>query len=146
MNRVYKGLIAGMVGAVFMHIINLAFYYLNIVEIRFIDWGGFVFLGRVPHTLAESIYGLIIHLFWTGLMGVFLSYLLSDVNSRFSLVIGALYAFFITFVFRVVLILYKIPIFSEVSVTTNLLNTAVAFIWGLLAGEVFFRLNTRSKL
>lgn len=133
MDRTFQGLTAGLIGAVVMNFINLVFYYIfKLTEIRFLDWGSIVMLGHKPESFIEIIYGLIIHILWTGALGIIFSYLIPKITSQGYLIKGGLYAFLLTFIFRSIVRLYNVPILNKVSVKTSLINTSSAFLWGLI--------------
>ena len=133
MDRTFRGLIGGVIGAIIMNLINLTFFYiLKLTKIRFLDWSGIIMLGHRPNKNIEIIYSLIIHILWTGVLGVILAYLIPQISSQGYLLKGGLYAFLITFIFRSLVILYKVPIISNVSINTSIINTTTSFVWGII--------------
>lgn len=138
MDRTYRGLTAGIIGAIFMNIINLILYNYQVVTVRFLDWGGILMFGTRPDNFLEITYGLMVHIFWTGVLGVIFSFLLPEITSRGAFLKGGIYAFLVTFIFRVVTLIYDVPFLSQIPVITNLINTMTAFFWGLLVIELLY--------
>ncbi len=133
MDRTFRGLISGILGAVIMNLINLTFYYpLNLTNIRFLDWAGIAMLGNRPTGTIAIIYSLVIHILWTGALGILFCYLIPKITSQGYLLKGWLYAFLVTFLFRWIVVLYEVPLLSNVSLQTSIINTLSASTWGLI--------------
>lgn len=142
MDRTFKGLIAGTISAVFMNAINLIFFYIfNLTKVRFLDWASIIMLGSKATTLPAAIYALIIHIFWTGALGIIFSYLLPEITSQGYLIKGGLYAFLLTFIFRAIVKLYNISFLSPISFQTSLTNTTSAFLWGITLAFLLKKLD-----
>jgi hypothetical protein len=133
MDKVFQGLIAGIIAAIFMNLINLIFFYkLNLIQIRFLDWSGIIMLGNQPKTLVSIIYSLIIHILWTGTLGIIFNYLINQISQQGFIIKGGLYAFLITFIFRTLVVLFEIPLLANSNSITSLVNTATSFSWGTM--------------
>ena len=142
MDKIFKGLIAGVLAAVIMNLINLLlFYKLNLITIRFVDWSGIIMLGTKPKTSLEIIYSLLIHIFWTGTLAIVFNYLLTQISHQYLIIKGGLYAFFVTFIFRALVVLFKIPLLANSNFLTSIINTSTSFLWGVLLALILKRLN-----
>ena len=109
--------------------------------VRFLDWAGIIMLGVVPQTIFEVVYCLFIHIFWTGTLGIAFNYIITQISSQGIIIKGGLYAFFITFIFRSLVVLFKLPILADSNLTTSITNTITSFIWGLILGVLLYILN-----
>lgn len=141
MDRTYRGFIAGVFAGIIMNIVNLSFYFLNLTEVKFLDWGNIFMTGQKPTNLSQMIYGLIIHIIWTAIIGVIFCYLIPFITSQGLILKGGLYAFLITFIFRSIVKLYEVSFLHQIPVQTSLLNTITAFFWGILLVIILNMLN-----
>lgn len=133
MDRLSKGLLAGIIGAIPMNLLNLAFYQLKLADIRFVDYSGIIMLGNAPNDLQSFIYSLFIQIIWSGILGIGLAFLYPHINSNGYYLKGTLYGFLLGFTFRCIVALYRVP---ELRISTPLsseINLCAIVLWGLTA-------------
>lgn len=145
MDRTFKGLIAGMVGAIPMNIVNFIFYGLNLTQIRFIDWSGIILTGERPNDLNSIIYSLIHQIFWSGAIGIGLAFLIPAISSRGYFIKAVFYSFFVSFIFRGIVVMFRVPHLYKILTVTSELNFISVVIWALTAGYMLYSLDKREQ-
>jgi hypothetical protein len=145
MDRTYKGLIAGVVGAIPMNIINLIFYGLNLVQIRYIDWSGIILTGDRPNDLNSFIYSLIYQIFWSGVLGIGLAFLIPAISSRGYFLKAVLYSLFVAFILRGIVVMFQVPQLYKVLTVTSELNSISVVSWALTAGYMLYFLDKKDQ-
>ncbi|HBE80774.1 MAG TPA: hypothetical protein DDW65_23760 [Firmicutes bacterium] len=141
MDRTLKGLLAGIIGAIPMNIINFIFYGLKLTEIRFIDWASIIMTGSLPNDLNSIIYSLFVQIIWSGALGIGLAYSISLINSKGYLIKAIIYSFMVGFTFRGIVVLYQVPELYKISAQTSELNFIPAMVWGLTAAYMLRKLD-----
>ncbi len=76
-DRLTGGLLAGIAGGIVMSIIDLILTSFGWVKFPYYDWGLSLVRGAGAATLPEIMVGIIAHLLFAGMTGVFLHILLS---------------------------------------------------------------------
>ncbi|HBF39736.1 MAG TPA: hypothetical protein DDW50_20785 [Firmicutes bacterium] len=145
MDRTFKGLTAGIIGAIPMNIVNFVFYGLNLIQIRFIDWSGIILTGERPNDLNSIIHSLIFQMFWSGILGIGLAFLIPAISSRGYFLKAVLYSFFVNFALRGIVVLFRVPLLYKVSTVTSELNSIPTVIWALTAGYMLYFLDKREQ-
>ena len=141
MDRTFKGLLAGMIGAIPMNIINLILYGTNLTKKRFIDWASIIMTGGLPDDLNSMVYSCFVQILWSGFLGIGLAFLLPLISSKGYFIKAALYSFLIGFIFRGLVVLFGITELSIVPTLTSELNSISIILWGLTAGFVLYKLD-----
>ena len=143
MDRLYRGFIAGAIAGILLNAINLScFYIFKITEIRFIDWTSILAFGYRPENLNGILLNLFFQLLWDGFLGVIFAFLIPHVTSRAYLIKGVLYGSFLTFVFRAVAVLFRLPfLINKFPLMTHEVNLLAVFIWGLTLAFILKKLD-----
>ncbi len=134
MDRFHRGFIAGVIAGVFLNIYNFISYYVfKITEIRYIDWTSILMFGHRPENMNAIIVNIIFQLLWDGFLGVIFVYLIPKATSRGYLIKGPLYATFLTFVFRSIAELYRVPFLTDkFPLMTFQVDIVGVILWGLI--------------
>ncbi|TYO93901.1 hypothetical protein [Desulfallas thermosapovorans] len=140
-DRLARGLIAGLAGGVIMNIINLTSYYLNIAELRFLDWASLVIYGTKPYSVLEAIFAQMAQLVFVGLLGIILAYLIPVVTSKNYLLRGWLYGVLIWFSLYGLSYLFKIQATIPLRLDSVLTDLIAASAFGLVTVEILWRLD-----
>lgn len=90
-DRLTMGFIAGLVGGIFMNIINLLVYAFGISELRYLDWAAITIYGTRPVDLGETVFALGVQILFVGILGVIFAYLILLVTSKNYLLRGWLF-------------------------------------------------------
>lgn len=142
MDKIFKGITAGIIAAVIMNLINLIlFYNFHLIKIRFLDWAGLIMLGSLPQSKAAIIYSLLIHICWTGTLGIIFNYILIQISHQAVIIKGGLYAFLLTFIFRSLAVLFQMQTLANSNLTTSIANTLTSLTWGLILGALLYIFN-----
>jgi len=82
---------------------------------------GVILYGELPRTVGETLYALIIHLVWVGLLGVVFAYLIPRITtSRGYLILGAFYGLSVGIIVYAIPALLSTPYISKFPFTTTL--------------------------
>lgn len=141
MDRTFKGLLAGIAGAIPMNIINLILYKFKLTNLRFIDWASVIMTGHLPNDLNSIIYSLFIQIFWSGALGIGLAFLFPLVTSKGYYIKTILYSFMLGFFFRGIVVLYQVPELYKIPTQTSELNFISVITWGLTAAFILHKLD-----
>ncbi|KJS76102.1 MAG: hypothetical protein JL56_06045 [Desulfotomaculum sp. BICA1-6] len=144
-DRLLRGFMAGVAGGVVMDVFNLASYYLGIAELRFLDWSALVIYGAKPISIAETVFALIAHLIFTGILGIIFAYLLTLITSTNYLLRGALFGSTMWFLLYGISLMYKIEGTVPLHVDTAASDLISAVIFGLVLAETLHRLDNNLK-
>lgn len=140
MDRLFKGFLSGILGAIPMNLLNLTFYKFKLTNIRFIDWASIIMLGKLPNDLHSIIYTLFIQILWSGALGIGMVLIYPYINGKGYYIKGTLYAFLLGFIFRGIVVLFRIPELSITSTLGSELNFMAVISWGLTAAFILRRL------
>lgn len=143
MDRTLRGLLAGIIGAIPMNIINLVLYNLKLTDLRFIDWASIIMTGTLPKDINSIIYSLIIQIFWSGALGIGLALLFPVITSQGYLIKAIVYSFLMGFAFRGIVVLFQVPEIYKVSTQTSELNFLSVITWALTSAFILRKLETQ---
>jgi len=145
MDRLIRGFLAGMGGALVMNTFDLLVYYgLNIVETRFLDWAGVLLFGHLPASHLEAVYALLIQIVWSGFLGILLAYVFKDTTSNYYLLKGVIFALVSGFILYAIPVLFNIQPLASSTLTTVITNHMGGALWGLSAAWFLKRLDART--
>ena len=145
MDRLMRGFTAGVLGGTAMNLWSLIIVIpiFNWEIIRFIDWSAVLLFGDLPRSHVEGITAFLMHLVFTGALGIVFAFLIPHVTSRAYLFKGALYGLISTFIFYAIPGLFQKPIITEHSMATVASNTVGGLIFGLVLAQVLHWLDKR---
>lgn len=144
MDRTLKGALAGVIGSVPMNTINLILYYFKLTNLRFIDWTSIIVTGNLPNDLNSTVYALFMHILWSGFLGIGLAFLFPLVTSKGYFIKAIIYSFSLSFIFRSIVVLFKVPELWKVSTQTSEINFLSVLSWGLTAALFLQKLDNKS--
>lgn len=147
MDRFGKGLAAGVAGGIAMNLWTLfAVFVLTWPVVRFIDWAAIILYGGFPRSHAEGVFALLMHLLWTGVLGIMFAYLLPHLTSKNYLLKGAIFGVTLGFIIYAIPTLLQMPLLKEHSFITVISNHTGGLIWGLTTAYVLGWLDKREKI
>lgn len=143
MDRFFRGLIAGITGGIAMNLWSLiAVYILNWPIRRFIDWAAVLLYGRLPGSFAETSFALLMHILWTGTLGIIFAYMIPLTTSRGYLLKGAVFGIISGFIIYAMPTLLQTPILSENNFLSTFSNHIGGLVWGLTTAQMLRFLET----
>jgi len=143
MDRFFRGFIAGVAGGIVMNVWNFFSYYvLDFAQIRYLDWASMILYGRLPHSVLDAAYALLIQILWVGLLGIIFAYFVPVITSRGYLFKGVIFGLSLAFIIYAVTSLYKVPNLTTFSSATVISNHIGGLLWGLTMAYVLHRLDT----
>ena len=136
MDRTIRGLIAGIIAVIPKYIWNITdYYWLHFTKLRFIDWTGMLMMGHIPDSPLDFILATLYLFLWDGLMGIIFAHLLRQTTSRGYLIKSLMFSYGIAFVFRTLVLFYRItPLLSDQSTAGMISNQLGGLLWGLCMG------------
>jgi len=141
MDRIFKGFLAGIIGAIPMNIINLIFYGLKLTQIRFIDWASIIATGSLPNDFSSIIYSLFVQICWSGVLGIGLAFSIPLITSKGYFIKALIYSFLLGFFFRGMVVLYQVPELYKITTQTGEINSIPVFLWGLTTAYILRKLD-----
>ncbi len=145
MDRFFRGFLAGIAGGIIMTAWDLiSFHLASFSAHRYLDWSAILLLGERPANFFEAAYALLVHLIWSGFLGIIFAFLVLLIGDEKIMLKGAILGFNAGFIFYAIpklfvatTDLYATPIESVVS------NHLGAVLWGLTAGYVLYYLDRK---
>lgn len=141
-DRFLSGFYAGTAGGVLMNLVALAAkYVLRFSEGTYVDWAAILLYGNKASNAREAAYALVIHVVWSGILGVVLAYVISVLSSRHYLVKAWLFAITVWFMIDGITSLFNRAPFAVTRLGTSVAYFLGASTFGLTAGFVLQRLE-----
>lgn len=141
-DRFLSGFYAGVAGGALMNVIALvAHYALKVSEATYVDWAALMIYGHKATSLGQTAYALLIHLLWSGFLGVALAYFISVVTSRHLLFKAWLFSVIFWFATDTVTSLMERSPFATTGLGTSVMYFLGASAFGLLVGYLLPRLE-----
>jgi hypothetical protein len=141
MDRTFKGLIAGICGALVMNTLNLTLYRLKLTSIRFLDWASIIMTGSRPDNWNGLIYSLFIQILWTGTLGIGLAFIFPIITLKGYFIKATLYSFILGFFFRAIVVLFRIPELYNISTQSSEMYFFTVISWGLTTAFILHKLD-----
>lgn len=142
MDRFHRGLIAGIIAGVIMNVWSfISYYLLQFTTRKYVDWTGVILYGDLPRNIGETIYALLIHLVWTGLLGVIFAYILPRITSRGYLIKGVFFGFVTGFITYAITTLFKTPHITITPLRTVISDHIGGVIFGLVLAQMLYWLD-----
>ncbi|MEL7567695.1 MAG: hypothetical protein AAGU27_22845, partial [Dehalobacterium sp.] len=138
--RVFVGFIAGVLAAFAADIANWIFYYMNITNVRFLDWASIILLGHQSNNAFQIAVMQIYQIIWDGLLGIVFSLLIPLIKSQGLVFKGVLYSFVLLFIFRAITVLFALRPLKDISFDTFISNAFCSIIWGILMPYIIVRI------
>lgn len=136
MDRFFRGLAAGITGGIVMNLWTLiAVFVLNWPVVRFIDWAAIIMYGDFPRSHAEAVFALVMHLLWTGILGILFAYMITFTTSQGYLIKGAVFGAVLGFIIYAIPTLLQTPLLAEHSFITVVSNHIGGLIWGITTAK-----------
>lgn len=143
-DRLTLGFIAGVIGGVFMNLLDLILVYLfHWADVRYIDYTAIFIYGNKPSFWGDTLLALLIHLIFTGLLGIVFVYLLSAISNKSYLFKGGIFGVFAWFIFYLTGFLHRVPLFEKTTWPTAVSDVITSIAYGLILAETLRRLAVK---
>lgn len=147
MDRFFRGLVAGITGAIAMNIWSFISYdLLNFTKLRFLDWAAIFIFGDRPKSLIETFMALGTQILFGGFLGVLLAYLFPLVTSRGYLIKGAFFGFVTGFFIYAIPVLFNVQHLQFTATETAASNVIGGIMWGLTTALLLRLLDSTPKI
>lgn len=130
-DRLTQGFLAGLVAGVAMNAVNLASFYADVGELRYLDWAGAIIYGARPHTFWEAIFAQTAQILFVGILGIVFVYLIPRIKSSNLYFKGWLFGAAMWFAFYGLTLLFKHKGTIPIDVQTAASDLAGASVYGL---------------
>ncbi len=144
-DRFTRGFLAGLIAGIAMNFFSAISYYLNWVEIRFIDWAGVLIFGQLPQGVFEITSSVLGQLLFTGVLGSIYAFLIIIISSKNNIFKGILYSLFIWFTSYALGILFRVPDLTHFDLGTITSNFTGALIFGYVLALSLKWLDEKAK-
>lgn len=143
MDRTFRGLTAGILAGIIMNLWNLPdYYFMQITQIRFLDWAAVLVTWSRPTSSFVTIVFLIIHLLWDGLLGIVFAHLLVSITTKGIIIKSCFFSVMIWFIFKILVNLCRVPFLSGIQPIPGAMSNLFAVIlWGISLGYILMRLD-----
>ncbi|MCW3489227.1 hypothetical protein [Dethiobacter alkaliphilus] len=136
MDRVVRGLIAGIAGGLIMNVWDfISKYILDFHDHLYLDWAATIIYGHPPVNLAEFIFSLLAQIAWSGFLGLLFVMLMPYADSKNYLIVGGFMGFLASFLIFSIPQIFKIPGLMNLSTTTVISHSIGAIIWGYVVAQ-----------
>lgn len=139
-DKVFAGFIAGISAAFFADIANWIFHYMNLMDVRFMDWASIILLGHKVNNSFQIVVMQICQIIWDGFLGVVFLMLIPIIKSKGIILKGILYAFLLLFIFRVLTVLFALEPLKNISFETFLCHVLCSLIWGFFVSYILLNI------
>jgi hypothetical protein len=134
------GFIEGIIGGVIMNLFDLILVGFHWADVRYIDYAAVFIFGNKPVFWFDTVLALLVHVIFTGLLGIVFAYLMDYISSKYYLLKGGYYGAVAWFTFYVIAFLHKVPLFIKTSWPTAVSDLVSSIVYGLVLAETLRRL------
>lgn len=146
MDRFFRGLLAGMAGAIPMNIWSfISFHFVGLADRRIADWASIMLFGSPPNTLLELFLAIFAQILWSGFLGILFAYLVINITSRGYLLKGAFYGFITGFIIFSIPTVLQSPYLARTSTGTATSQLIGGVLWGVTMAYTLKWLDNRVK-
>ena len=142
-DRFTRGLLAGIIAAIFILFLSLGLYLLNQSKLLWVDVASVLIYGSKSTSLAERVFAEMGVLLFSGLMGITYAYIITNINSNNHLLKGFIYGEVIWFGTFAITLLFNVAEFRNIALISSILNFIKAGTWGILTSEILYRLDKK---
>lgn len=129
----YSGVIAGLI----MNALNLISYYvLNIATLRYLDFMAILLYGNKPMNAFDSILALIVHLGFTGMLGVVYVYIVPLIGTQNQMLKGLTFGLSVFFIAYLITTLFNMNGLTITPPYTAASNIITGSIYGLVLAKL----------
>lgn len=139
-DRTLYGFFAGIIAGIPQTIFNLISYYLNFVQIRYLDWISILIFGDKPIDGLQTIIALVARLIFAGILGILFAHLMRYSDDNHYLFKGWIYGIFVMGLLYGVTSLFQVPKLTHMHTYTVISNFATSSVYGLVLAESLKRL------
>jgi len=146
-DRTTKGFIAGVIGGIAMNIVSYISYYLNIANLRFVDWPSIFVTGQSATNALLVLFSLLVQLIFAGFLGIVFAYLISKLVTSINYVFkGLLFGVLSWFAIYSLTYIANVPKLTPLTMGTAVTDFMGALVFGFVLAETLNRFDTREKL
>lgn len=127
-----------------MNLLDLILVYLlHWADIRFIDYAAIFIFGNKPVFWFDTVFALLVHVIFTGLLGVVFGYIMPLISSKNYLLKGGCYGVAVWFIFYSIGFLHRLPLFVKTSWQTAISDVVTSIAYGLVLAVTLRRLTIK---
>ncbi|SFH29943.1 Conserved membrane protein YqhR [Desulfotomaculum arcticum] len=146
-DRTTRGFIAGVLGGIVMNIISYISYYLNIANLRFLDWPSIIITGHSPTNALQAIFFFLIQLIFVGFLGIIFAYLVSKLVTSINYIFkGFLFAVLSWFAIYSLTYIADVPKLTPLTMGTAVTDFIGALVFGFVVSETLNRFDAREEM
>lgn len=146
-DRTTKGFIAGVIGGIAMNILNYISYYLNIADLRFLDWPSIFVTGHSATNAFSVMFFLLVQLIFVGFLGIVFAYLISKLMTSTNYVFkGLLFGVLSWFAIYSLTYIANVPKLTPLTMGTAVTDFIGGLVFGFVLAETLNRFDTREEL
>ncbi|KJS77740.1 MAG: hypothetical protein JL56_02895 [Desulfotomaculum sp. BICA1-6] len=130
-----------------MNIVSYISYYLNIANLRFVDWPSIFVTGQSATNALLVLFSLLVQLIFAGFLGIVFAYLISKLVTSINYVFkGLLFGVLSWFAIYSLTYIANVPKLTPLTMGTAVTDFMGALVFGFVLAETLNRFDTREKL
>lgn len=145
-DQIQKAAIAGFVTGTLMALVNILLYsVLTTPPLLFIDYALKLTLGYFPVSFWDIVFGALVHILFSGLLGLIFSLLIHILGRKHIWLQGSMFGLWIWFFVFVAIQLNQVNGLSPVHIMDGSINAFLSVLFGLILAGFHHVLNTAKK-
>ena len=145
-DRTTKGFIAGVIGGMAMNIVSYISYYLDITNLRFLDWPSIFITGHSATNAFLAMFFFLVQLIFVGFLGIVYAYLISKLVTNTNYVFkGLLFGVLSWFAIYSLTYIANVPKLTPLTMGTAVTDFIGALVFGFVLAETINRLDSREE-
>lgn len=145
-DRYTRGFVSGVIASVPAMLANQISYSLGYTSLTWLQIASILIYGNKPANIPETIFGGLMVIFFTGLVGSVFAFIIIRISSEYNLFKSWMYGVTIWFVIFAVATLFKVSDLMLINLNTAVVTFLSASIWGVTLGYVLKWLDARAKI
>ena len=142
-----KGFIAGVIAGVAMNIVSFISYYLNIANLRFLDWPSIFITGHSVTNALTAMFFFLVQLIFVGFLGIVYAYLIYKLVTSTNYVFkGLLFGVLSWFAIYSLTYIANVPKLTPLTMGTAVTDFIGALVFGFVLAETLYRLETGKEV
>lgn len=141
-DRFVNGFISGIIAFLITTPISFILTHYKLINMSFAHFAAIISLRRLPETLTELAFGVLVEATTSAVWGVIFAYLVLLIGSKYLWFKGLVYAGLFWYIYALVIFFMQKISFD---VQTAFLNGVLAGFWGIIMAIAFNWLQTRSS-
>ena len=142
-DRLVAGFLAGVAGGIVMNTYVQIAWFLNVTQVRYLDWAAVLLYGHRPHGVGDAIFAQIVQIVFTGILGILFAYLIPLITSRYYLFRGFIFGLSVWFLIYSFTLLYDLQGIVPLELLTAAVDFFGAGIYGLVVAAFLHLIDKR---